>query len=360
MSINMKVIFSILILLSTINQSFSQGSIRGKAVDKETGEPLVAATVSIVQTEQSTITDLYGNFVIDKVKEGIYELECSYLGYGTQRVLGLRVGHGHVGYAQFRLQQGSARDLGVNVLVTAEAERRLEAVLLKDRKLSNRFLETLSSEEILRMGNETVVEALRYIPNLAVEEDNNIVIRGLSRNYVKVLFSGVELQSWNINNNTIHLDALPTTIVDNIIIYKSFAPDLIGNLGGGLVDLGLKSFSEDLYLKTSFKASFNTLSSFNKNFLSYKGAQFDGLGFGLGERALPLAAKEGLVQKHRELPQTIQQLNVTNQNTQAFSNHWNAYKIPSLFDSSFDFVMGKWQKFKHPKIFVKNILLDMG
>ncbi|MCP4438120.1 MAG: TonB-dependent receptor [Aureispira sp.] len=356
-----KTIVTLILLITISIGGYSQpGSIRGKVVDKETGEPLVAATVVIVQTEQSAITDVHGNFLIENVKAGIYELECAYLGYGNQRVLGLRVGPGRVGFAQFRLQQGAARDLEVDILITAEAERRLEAALLKDRKLSNRFLETLSSEEILRMGNETVAEALKYIPNLAVEEDNNIVIRGLSRNYVKVLFNGVELHSWDLNTNAVSLDALPTAIIDNIIVYKSFAPDLMGNLGGGHIDLGLKSFSEDLYLKTSYKASFNTLSSFNKQFLSYQGSKMDGLGLGANARQLPDVAKAGLIQTNPQLPTTAQDLNQSNEYTQAFSNNWNSYQQTSLFNSSFDFVLGKWHKLQAPKNFRKRYSIGYG
>jgi len=114
--------------------SMAQGSVRGKVTDQSTGENLIAATIVIKQTGQHTTSDLDGNFVIEDVPEGLYDLECSYLGYGMQRIVGAKVMDDRVCLAYFKLKEGDATTLGVDVVVTAEAARYAEAAMLAQRK----------------------------------------------------------------------------------------------------------------------------------------------------------------------------------------------------------------------------------
>lgn len=55
--------------------------LRGKVIDKKTGEALVGAIVKINNTDIKAYTDLDGNFEIKNIKEGQYSLVISYISY---------------------------------------------------------------------------------------------------------------------------------------------------------------------------------------------------------------------------------------------------------------------------------------
>ena len=80
---SMKSIF--LFLLCTSSTLFS-ATIKGKAADKKTGDPLIGANVFIEDESNpnaiiGSATDMDGFYVIDNVDEGAYKLKASYLGY---------------------------------------------------------------------------------------------------------------------------------------------------------------------------------------------------------------------------------------------------------------------------------------
>jgi hypothetical protein len=62
-------------------------SIKGQAIDKESGKGLPKTTVLLIKLPDSTktgiITDINGNFLFNKVKPGSYLVEIRYLGYET-------------------------------------------------------------------------------------------------------------------------------------------------------------------------------------------------------------------------------------------------------------------------------------
>lgn len=59
----------------------SQIVLKGKVIDKKTGEALVGAVINVGNSEYKTYTDLDGNFEIKNVKEGNYNIVVSYISY---------------------------------------------------------------------------------------------------------------------------------------------------------------------------------------------------------------------------------------------------------------------------------------
>lgn len=61
----------------------AQGSIKGKAVDADTGEPLIGAAVLLEKSTIGTVTDIDGSFLMEGVTAGVYKITCSYTGYSA-------------------------------------------------------------------------------------------------------------------------------------------------------------------------------------------------------------------------------------------------------------------------------------
>jgi hypothetical protein len=87
-----KLIF-ILILLSTFMVSFSQqtGKLSGKVTDAETGESLPGVNVIIKGTYYGAATNIDGNFTINNISVGKYNVDISLIGYKTYKFTGVEI-----------------------------------------------------------------------------------------------------------------------------------------------------------------------------------------------------------------------------------------------------------------------------
>jgi TonB-dependent SusC/RagA subfamily outer membrane receptor len=63
-----------------------QGTIRGRVIDAQSGEPLATAQIVVVGTTLGTLSDASGNYVISNVPSGLYAIRVTRLGHAqTQR-----------------------------------------------------------------------------------------------------------------------------------------------------------------------------------------------------------------------------------------------------------------------------------
>src|SRR5690606_5324262 len=87
--------------------------------------------------------------------------------------------------------------------------------------------------------------------------------------------------------NSIQMDMFPTSLLDNIIVVKTFTADLPADFTGGIVDISTKDFPDEKNLGLSISAGYQPQMHFNSNYLSYPGGKLDFLGFDDGTRAIP-------------------------------------------------------------------------
>lgn len=81
----MQYIHCLLLSLLAMAPSYAQGQIKGSVLDSR-GEPLIGASIEVVGTTKGTISELDGSWVIGNLDEGTYQLEISYIGFGTKTV----------------------------------------------------------------------------------------------------------------------------------------------------------------------------------------------------------------------------------------------------------------------------------
>lgn len=83
-SLALTVLLFVLTMLSFDAFAQSTGTLNGKIIDAETGEPLLGAALQVQGTKFYAISDIDGNYRIDGLPEGSLTVECSYLSYKTQ------------------------------------------------------------------------------------------------------------------------------------------------------------------------------------------------------------------------------------------------------------------------------------
>lgn len=68
---------------TALTENIQEGSVMGTVTDAETGDPLVGVNIVISQMGIGTATDANGEFELESIPEGEYELTARYIGYTT-------------------------------------------------------------------------------------------------------------------------------------------------------------------------------------------------------------------------------------------------------------------------------------
>lgn len=282
----LKYLWVFILLLISFSFAYTQnGTVRGDLIDDTNGETIPFANVLIAELGDGVSTDLDGKFSID-LPAGIYTFNVSYIGYADLSVSGVEVTEGQVTLLNLRLKEES--EVLDEVVVTAKAIRTTEAALMTIQKKAPGLLDGISSQSIKRTGDGDVGSAIKRVTGVSVEGGKHVVVRGLGDRYSKTILNGLDVPGLDPDRNSVQLDIFPTNLVDNIIVYKSFTPDLPGDFTGGMVNIETKDFPETETLNFSASVGYNPDMNLNNNYITYPGGGTDWLGFDDGTRELPL------------------------------------------------------------------------
>ncbi|MEJ6616599.1 MAG: carboxypeptidase-like regulatory domain-containing protein [Crocinitomicaceae bacterium] len=270
--------------------SFGQGIIRGKVTDNSNSAPIPFAKVKIQGLNAGANTDFDGEYQI-KIEPGTYELVFSMSSEGfidfTQEVTitdsEVKIINASLSKDQKVIEIGemqvSANKIEGAKTVAADDARR------RDEKGAT---EGVTTEQMKERGVTTAVEAVQMAPGLSIEDGKSVYVRGLGDRYTKTILNGMDLPGLDPDRNSVQMDIFPATIIDNITVYKTFTPNLSGDFTGGLVDITTKDFPSERTLYFSAGLGYNTATTFNKDYFSYKGGKLDFLAFDDGTRTLPI------------------------------------------------------------------------
>lgn len=279
---------SILVLLLVITPAFAQkGIIRGKVFDNENGEGLFGATAIISGTTIGGAADFDGNYSINNVEPGFYDVQFSFISYQTQTVTGVEVKAGEVTLLDVRLSS-DVQQLQ-EIVVSAKVIRSSEAALMTVRRKSPNVMDGISSQSFRKIGDSNAASAVQRVPGVSVQGGKYVFVRGLGDRYSKSTLNKVDIPGLDPDRNSIQIDIFPTNIIDNMVVLKSFTADQLADFTGGVVDIETKDFPEEKIWAISANLGYNPAIHFKKEFLTYQGGGTDFLGFDDGGRDLPIA-----------------------------------------------------------------------
>ncbi len=267
-----------------------EGTVRGKVIDDNNGEDVSFADVFIVETSDGTSTDLDGTFSV-QLAPGNYTFTISYLGYADYTINNVEVKDGEINNLGTIRMADEATDLGIVIEVEARAIRNNETALLTLQRKSSNVLDGISSQTFSRTGDGDAAAAIKRVTGVSIEGGKHVFVRGLGDRYTKTLLNGLSIPGLDPDKNSVQMDIFPTNLLDNIVVYKTFTPDLPGDFTGGTIDVTTKDFPEEETFSISAGIGYNPTMHFKNNFLSYEGGKLDFLGFDDGTRALPFDKK---------------------------------------------------------------------
>lgn len=314
-----------------------KGTIRGQVIDDASGETMIGATVTISGTTIGAATDMDGKFVIADIEPGLYAVQISFISYSPVTISDVEVKAGEITVLNnIRLKEEA---LGLEeVVVTASALKDSESALLTMQRKSSSVLDGISSEMFSKNNDNDAAAAIRRVTGVSVEGGKYMVVRGLGDRYSKASLNKAELPSLDPNKNAVQMDLFPSNLLDNMIVYKTFSPELPGSFSGGFVDISTKEFPEKFTLQASASLGYNTNATFNDQFLtSVKGKNF-WTGMDDGTFDLPKQAQNGIPAPTFQAAQDVQ----LDMITKSFENSYDpkSYKMNPFLNQNLSFSVG--------------------
>jgi len=275
-------IFSILVpVTNLLSQS---GTIAGIVKDKIRSESLIGATVVIEGTSTGASTDVNGKFTINNIKPGIYTLKVSYVSYSSTTIENVRVTAGNTTNIETELEENLV-SLG-DVNVTAVRKTGTEIAMITDIRATPFVSTGISGQQISKTLDKDASEVVKRIPGITIIDNRFLIVRGLAQRYNNVWLNNAATPSSEADVKAFSFDIIPSSLIDNIIIFKSPAAELPADFAGVFVKISTKNMPD----KNSFFISYGTGYTQNTTFSAFykeEGSRTDLLGFDNSLRSLP-------------------------------------------------------------------------
>lgn len=267
---------------------FSQKAIvRGQITDKSNGETLPFANIYVKgDVSKGTTSDLDGNYTL-KLDQGTYTIVYSFTSYANlEKELVLEAGKTYIE----NIQLGTSNEVLGEVKVVAEKKTsNTMAAFDREKMKATNMVDGTSSEQMKKTGDGDAGEVIKRVTGVSVEGGKHVYVRGLGDRYTKTILNNMEIPGLDPDRNTVQMDIFPTNLIDNITVYKTFTPNLPGDYTGGLVNILTKDFPSRKTLTFSAGFGYNTIATFNPNFILYPKGKMDFIGFDDGMRAMPVS-----------------------------------------------------------------------
>ena len=164
----------------------AQGIIRGKISNPVNNQPVGFANVLILGTELGAISDENGNYEIQNIPPGLYNVRASFVGFKTSTVFEVQVTLARPVQLDFSLSEDAAE---LSEVVVNSEFTRSEETPLSVRKLNTNEIERYPG------GNRDISRVIQALPGVASTPSfrNDILIRGGAPNENRFYVDEIEV-----------------------------------------------------------------------------------------------------------------------------------------------------------------------
>lgn len=217
---------------STFNSLQAQGGVRGRVVDKRSGENIEYANIALLKASDSslvngTVSEGNGSFSLT-APYGRYILRITFIGYDTWY------------YADPVTLNDRHRDVNVGKVLLKATGTMMEAVeITAERSMVEYQLDkrVVNVDKNIVAGGGTATDVLEQVPSVAVDNDGNVTLRGSTN--VKVLVNGrpSELLSSDLASL---LEQIPASTVENVEVITNPSAKYDPEGMSGIINIKLK------------------------------------------------------------------------------------------------------------------------
>jgi outer membrane receptor protein involved in Fe transport len=284
----MKFACYLFVSLFFINVSLAQtGKITGKVITASSGEPLLGATLTLIEKSTTKISDQNGVFSFAKLAAGTYSIKCTYSGFEEKII------------EEIIVKENDNTDINISLTVKTtdavviKAPKRVKAAgatvesLLIAQKNAANVSDGVTEQTIKKTPDSKGSDVIKRVSGASIQDDKFAVIRGLNDRYNASFINGAPLPSTESDRKAFAFDIFPSAILENLIIYKTASPDKPGEFAGGIIDITTKSTSAKPIGQITIGQGFNSLITGEKRLFNEMKGKKDWLGLDDGGRALP-------------------------------------------------------------------------
>ncbi|MDP4267683.1 MAG: TonB-dependent receptor [Bacteroidota bacterium] len=225
------------------NNSFTatSGKISGDIIDDVTNEPIEYATISVFRKKDSTlltgaVTDIKGNFKMERVPSGKYYLRISFIGYKTL-----------IKDSVYLEKKNSEKNLGI-IRLTSNAKK-LGIVNITSTRNE---VEYNLDKKVVTVGKDmfsaggTAVDVMQTIPSVTVNVDGSINLKGSSN--ITIIVDGKPSMLTS-------LDQLPASMIEKVEVVTNPSARYDAEGMTGIINIVLKkNNTKGYYGMASFTA----------------------------------------------------------------------------------------------------------
>jgi outer membrane receptor protein involved in Fe transport len=308
----------------------------GTVRDAKTLEPIEGATVLIKDANRGANTDANGRYLIRNIDEGDYILVVSALAYRTVEI-------------ECRVRAATVVDITLasedvemdEVIVRARARNNTENALVQIVKTLPQVTSGISAAQISKTSDRTASEVVRRASGVTVIDDRFVVVRGLAQRYNNAWINGMSAPSAETDSRAFPFDLVPSSQIDNLVVYKSPSPDIPGDFSGGFVKITSKGVPDANSMDASYATGFNAKTQFD-DFRAGAGSATDFLGFDNGRRQLS-----------NDFPKHLANANpdeITRLTKNGFNRDWTVRNFRPLPDQRFTFTVARRMETKGDRV----------
>ena len=242
-------LFLCLLVFYGFPASAQEITVRSQIVDARTQVPLVGVSIGEKGSSKRVVSDLDGRFSIQVSAAGAV-LEFRSLGYVTLQLSSSAI------TTQIEMEPSSTTLQEVTVSTSRRVNT--EVALLDERRRAGVMQDGISAQQIERTASITTTQALQKVVGITVTDDKYVAVRGLGGRNVIGQLNGVRMASANPDRTAIPLDLVPASLLDNIVVSKTFTPDKPADAASGIIDLKTKSIPDTLVLEVQAQTGFNS------------------------------------------------------------------------------------------------------
>lgn len=280
-----KLLLSLLVFVQVA--AYAQtGTLKGIASDSTTAEVLIGAVVSVVDNNSiGGVTEVDGSFVIEGIPAGTYSFKVSYLGYVDQIINNVVIKAGETtDLGKITVAEESSGLTTVNVVGIRQTNT--ESAVIQEIKESEQVVSGISSEQISKSQDRDAAQVISRVPGVTVIDNKFVMVRGLNQRYNAIMLNGVNAPSTEVDSRAFAFDIIPSGMLDRMLVFKSGAPELMGDMSGSLIKVYTKNIVNEDFNAVNVSIGVRPGTTFT-NRQSQSTSTGELFGFGGSSRALP-------------------------------------------------------------------------
>lgn len=224
---------------------------------------------------------------------------------------------------------------GADIRVKAKSKENSVSQAIQTKRLSVQLVESISAEDFAKTTIRTTSDAIKRIPGATISEGKFANIRGMFDRYNAGYLNGAPLPSTESDRKAFSFDVIPAALLDNIVVVKSATPDMIGDFGGGIIQINTKSVPQKFIQTASIGFQYNSITTFKQlDAFGMDGVEY--LGMPSAKRTIPTLDVGMRFEPHT----TSQNTALNARETMKFNNDWRLKQINVMPAPRFSYSLG--------------------